>query len=93
MQRVKTLIDKAVEVCGTQAALALQLGIAPSQLSSLRNGTRHIAPDVAILIADIGKQNVEDAALAAIIENGMNTARGERVQAILGKSILAKMLK
>lgn len=93
MQRVKTLIDKAVEVCGTHSALALKLGIHKSYLSGMRNGSRHISPDVAILIADIGKQNVEDAALAAIIENGLNTERGERVQEILGRAILSKMME
>lgn len=93
MQRVKTLIDKAIEVCGSQTALALNLGVHKSQLSGMKNGGLKIAPDLAILIADIGKQNVADAALAAIIENGLNTKRGKRVQEVLGRAILGKMLE
>lgn len=93
MQKVKTLIDKAVEVCGSQAALAAKLGIHPTQISNMKKGGRPIAPELAILIADIGKQNVADAALAAIIENGANTPRGELVQKILGQAILAQMLE
>lgn len=93
MHKVKTLIDKAVLVCGTHAALAHELGLHASYLSGMRNGVRHIAPDVAILIADIGRQNVEDAALAAIIENGHDTVRGRRVEEILGRYFLAKLMK
>ena len=92
MQKVKALIDKAIKECGSQNGLAVRLGVHKSQLSEMKRGSRHIAPELAILIADIAMQNVEDAALAAIIENGQGTERGEKVQAILGKSLLNKML-
>lgn len=92
MQKVKTLIDKAVQVCGTQTELALRLGLHKSQISGMKRGTLHIAPELAILIADIANQNVTDAALAAIIENTQGTDRGEKIQAIVGRSILNEML-
>lgn len=92
MQKVKTLIDKAVQVCGTQTELALRLGVHKSQISEMKRGARHIAPEIAILIADIARQNVTDAALAAIIENTEGTERGEKIQAIVGRALLTKML-
>lgn len=93
MQRIKTLIDKAAKVCGSQSALAANLDIHRSQLSEMKRGVRHISPEIAILIADIAMQNVADAALSAILENGQGTVRGERVQAAVGRSLINQMLE
>lgn len=89
---MKTLIDKAANVCGSQTALAIRLGLNKSQLSEMKRGRRPIAPELAILIADVAMQDVADAALAAIVENGHGTKRGELVQAILGRALINKML-
>ena len=93
MQKMKTLIDKAAEVCGTQQLLAVHLGVHKSQLSEMKRGVRHISPELAILIADVASQNVADAALSAIIENGRDTPRGVRVQEVLGKAMINQMLE
>lgn len=92
MQNIHTLIDKAARVCGSQNALAARLGVHKSQLSEMKRGSRHIPPELAILIADIAMVNVADAALSAIVENTHGTPRGERVQAVLGKALINKML-
>lgn len=92
MQSIKTLIDKAVIVCGTATALAERLEIQKSVLSEIRNGKRTIAPDIAILIAEIAHEDVRDAALAAVIQNTNGTPRGEQIKAILGKALLVGAL-
>lgn len=92
MLKVKTLIDTASKVCGSQSALSNRLGIQKSQMSEMRTGSRSIAPEVAILIADVAGANVTDAALAAIIENSDGTPRGEQIKAIIGKALLREML-
>lgn len=92
MLKVKTLIDNAAKICGSQRALSLRLGLQQSQVSEMRTGSRTISPEVAILIADVSGANVTDAAMAAIIENGNGTVRGEEIKRIIGRAILVKML-
>lgn len=92
MQNIKTLIDKAAKVCGSQTALSKRLKIHRSRLSDIKNGHAPMPPAMAILIADIAMENVADAALAAIVQNEEGTERGEQIKAVLGKVLLAGAL-
>ena len=92
MQQIKTLIDKAVKICGSQQELAKRIDLHQSALSEIKGGYRKIAPELAILIADIAMENIADAALSAIVENNLGTARGLKIQAIVGRDLVYKMM-
>lgn len=47
MQDKKTLIDKASEICGGDAALARRMGISRALVSLMRSGDRKITPETA----------------------------------------------
>jgi transcriptional regulator with XRE-family HTH domain len=88
MQEVKTLIDKASKVCGSDKQLAERMGIHSQTLSAMKKN-RTITPETAAELASIAGENPRDAAIAAIIERAKGSRRGEVLKAILGKATMA----
>ena len=88
MQELKTLIDKAAKVCGSDKALAEKLGVHPPTLSAMRKD-RTITPETAAELADIAGENVKLAVYQAMIERAKGTRREGVLREILGKSLLA----
>lgn len=89
MQELKTLIDKASEVCGSDKALAHRMGIYISDVSSLRNGRRPFSPEIAAELADIAGEDAVQAAIDAIIIRAKGTRKEGVMRAVLGKGLAA----
>lgn len=89
MEELKTLIDKASEVCGSDSALALRMGVAQSVISDMRHRGRTITPETAAELADIAGLDARQAAIAAIIVRARGTRREGAMQKILGKALAA----
>lgn len=87
MQEIKTLIDKASKVCGSDKHLAERMGIQPTVISMLRKD-RTITPETAAELAAIAGENPREAAISAIIERAKGSRRGEVLKAILGKATM-----
>lgn len=85
----KTLIDKASQVCGSDANLCRRMGISDSLLSLMKSGKRAITPEVAAELADIAGEDAHQAAIDAIIEKTAGTEKGRKMRDILGKAIAA----
>lgn len=88
MYELKTLIDKAVKVCGSVDALAVRMGVKPNVISMLRNG-RTITPETAAELAEIAGLDARQAAILAIIERAKGTRREGAMREILGKGLAA----
>lgn len=88
MQELKTLIDKASKVCGSDTALASRMGIKVQVISMLRHG-RPITPETAAELADIAGEDAREAAIQAIIERAAGTRREGVLREILGKGLAA----
>lgn len=89
MQEIKTLIDKASKVCGSDAALAYRMGVKAPVISMMRTGARTITPETAAELADIAGESVKAAVYQAMIERSAGTRREGVLREILGKSLLA----
>lgn len=89
MLSVKILIDKASQICGSDAELARQLKISRSLVSLMKSGDRQVTPEIATLLADIAGENARDAAIDAVIENARGTQREGVLREILGKALAA----
>ena len=89
MQSAQSLIDKASEVCGGDAALARRMGISKALISLMRSGERGITPATAAELADIAGDDAREAAIAAVIEGAKGTRRESVVREILGKALAA----
>jgi len=80
MRSAKTLIDEAIEICGSQAALAKRLGMQQQDIHKLATGKRPFSPEVIGLLCDVvGVEPTESQrmALAAVIENPKNASKAE----------------
>lgn len=89
MQDKKTLIDKASEICGGDAALARRMGISRALVSLMRSGDRKITPETAAELADIAGDDAREAAISALLENAKGTRRESVLREILGKALAA----
>lgn len=89
MQQAKTLIDKASDMCGGDAALARRMGISRALVSLMRSGNRKITPETAAELADIAGDDAREAAIAAILEGAKGTRRESVLRDILGKALAA----
>lgn len=89
MLLAETLIDKAVERCGSAAELARRMGIDRAEITKLRKGTRPLSPELAAEIADIAGQDAREAAIAAVIERSKGTRKEGAMREILGKALVA----
>ena len=88
MEELKTLIDKAVEVCGSVDALAERMGVQANVISMLKKG-RTITPETAAELADIAGLDARHAAILAIIVRAKGTRREGAMREILGKGLAA----
>lgn len=57
MTVAQTLIDKAIEMCGTAAEVARRLEIDRAEITRLRKGTRPLSPELAAEIAEIAGED------------------------------------
>lgn len=84
-----TLIDKASEMCGSDAALARRIGTKPPAISEMRAGKREISPETAALLADIAHVDAREAVIQAVIERNKTGPKAEMIREILGKATAA----
>lgn len=89
MQELRTLIDKASKVCGSDSALARRMGIHQPTIAEMRSGKRSISPVTAAELADIAGEDAREAAIAAVIESTKGTRREGAMREILGKALAA----
>ncbi|MGW8423336.1 YdaS family helix-turn-helix protein [Comamonas sp. HJ-2] len=85
MHLAQTLIDRAVNVCGSAAELARRLEIYPADVTNLKKGKRPLSPEVAAEIAEIAGMDARQAAIDAIIERNAANRKGALLADILGK--------
>lgn len=89
MRLAQTLIDKAVEMCGSQAELARRMGVYPTDITKLKSGDRPLSPEIAAELADIAGEDARNAAIEAIIERNAANRKGHMLKEILGKALAA----
>lgn len=89
MQSAQSLIDKASEVCGGDAALARRMGISKALISLMRSGERGITPGTAAELADIAGDDAREAVISAVIESAKGTRKESVLREILGKAVAA----
>lgn len=87
MQYAETLIDKAIESCGSAAELARRMGIDRAEITKLRQGKRPLSPELAAELADIAGDDAREAAIHAIIERNADGRKGHLLREILGKAV------
>lgn len=85
MQAGQTLIDKAIETCGSAAELARRMGIDRAEITRLRKGQRPLSPELAAEIADLAGEDARQAVIDAIIERNADSRKGALLREILGK--------
>lgn len=89
MQAVKALIDKASEVCKSDAEMARRLNVSRATVSLLRSGKREISPEMAAMLADIAGEDAVQATINAVIDGATGTPREGVLREILGKALAA----
>lgn len=89
MELGQSLIDKAAQVCGSDAELARRLGVHRVVIAEMRSGKRAISPATAAELADIAGDDAREAAIAAVIESAKGTRRESRLRDVLGKALAA----
>jgi len=89
MLLAKTLIDTAIEKCGSAAALARAMGIDRAEITKLQKGTRPLSPELAAEIADIAGADARQAAIDAIILRAQGTRKEQVLREVLGKAVAA----
>lgn len=92
MVDLKTLIDKAAVICGTQIKLGEALQLHRSELSEMKHGKRNITPEIAVLLADITHTNVREAAMSAILECTRKTKRFAQIEAVINRPYRQKLV-
>ncbi len=85
MKLAKLLIDKAAELCGSQAEVARRLGVDRAEITRWKSGLRPLSPEDAAFLADLANVDAKDAAAQALIERNEGTEKGDRLREILGK--------
>lgn len=89
MKSVKTLIDKAAKVCGSEAEVARRLGTSRQALSAMKHGTRETSPETAAMLADIAHEDAREAVIQAVIERNKTGPKADLIREILGKATAA----
>lgn len=92
MESVKTLIDTAIERCGSASALARRMGVDRAEITKLQKGTRPMSPELAAEIADIAGEDARQAAIDAIILRAKGTRKEQVMRDILGKALAAGVM-
>jgi len=89
MDKLQSLIDKAVEVCGSREKVAEELGISRQQLHNIYTGKTPMADEHAGKLAMLTGVNIERALLAALMDRLSRSANGRAVLEALEKGFLA----
>ena len=87
MQALKTLIDKASEICGGDSALARKLGVSKALLSLMHAGQRKITTITAVKLADITGDDKDVILRAATMMQAQGTPDEPLIKEILGKEL------
>ncbi len=87
MDLVKTLIAKAAEKLGSQAALARELGVHRSQITNWKSGTDKCQAADLAAIAYLAGFNAMNILAAATLKEHEGTQKGAVLNAALGKEI------
>lgn len=86
MTVAQSLIDKAIEICGSAAEVARKLGIDRAEITRLKKGQRPLSPELAAEIADIAGEDARQAVIDAVIERNADSRKGPLLRDILGKA-------
>lgn len=86
---VKTLIDKAAEICGSKKALADRLGVKPHHINEWARGARKCQPDDQAAMAGIAGFNAIETLARATVEAAEGTKKHEVLIRTLGKYLAA----
>lgn len=84
---MQTLIDKAIQTCGSVNELARRLCVSPNVISMMKS-RRTITPVTAALLADVAGEDAREAAIQAVIENAKGTRHEGVLREILGKGLV-----
>lgn len=88
-ETIKTLIDKAAEMCGSQRELAEKLGVKPHHISEWKSGARKCQPDDQAAMAGIAGFDAMETLARATVEAAEGTKKHEVLLGTLGKYLLA----
>lgn len=86
---MKTLIDRAIEKCGSVKVLAEHLGVAANVVSMMRHG-RTITPETAAELAVVLGEDAGDAAVAVIMEKAKKAKNKKHLYDALFFSVMRK---
>ncbi len=89
MNEVKTLIDKAAEVCGSRVALARRLGVVQQHISQWSSGDRTCQPEDIAAMAYIAGYDAMEFLARAIVRKAEGSKKGDLLRAGLGKYLPA----
>lgn len=89
MQELKTLIDRASKLCGSDTALSKELGCSRSLVCLMKKGERSVTPEMAIILADMLGEDVDLALKQAHIAASVLSKNGGKIRDILGKGLAA----
>lgn len=77
-----SLIDKAVEVCGSRYRLSQLTGVSQGDLSNAYSGKRCLGPVAAAKVASVAGIDAQRAAVVAMIENEKDPAEREVLKGV-----------
>lgn len=86
---VKTLIDTASKLTGSDGKLARSIGVSPTLINDWKHGRKRCAPEDVAIIASIAGFNADEWALKAMVWRWEGTPKGDRLMRALGKTLLA----
>lgn len=89
LDEVKTLIDKAAKVCGSDNKLALHMEVSRTLISDWKHGRKRCAPEDIAVIADLAGFDGAAWANRAMLWRWEGTSKGDRLMRALGKSVIA----
>jgi len=87
MQDLEATYARAVEVAGSEYALARRLEVSPSLLYG--RAKKHLSPELWTLIADVAGEDTTAALVSATIAANQSKPRGQWLRDALGKSLAA----
>ena len=82
---VKTLIDRAGKLVGSEYKLAQALGVPQSTISAWKSGVKNCTPPDRARIAAMANEDAVQELVRATIANTTGTLRGEQLRSVLGK--------
>lgn len=86
---LKTLIDKAAKLIGSEYRLAKALGIDPQTISAWKAGRRTCTPPDRARLAAMANEDAVQELVRATLKTTEGTLRGEQLETVLGKWLRA----